>query len=92
MMHGEDHQRVLPAEPVHQRDRERRKQELAERAGRGAEAEGERAPLRRHQFAEGADHEVNESRDEAEADQHAGREVEHAPAWSNRPSAPGRPQ
>ena len=36
-------------------DRERREQELAERAGRRAGAEGERAPVLRQQLAEGAD-------------------------------------
>ena len=74
---GEYHQRGLPAERAHQRDRERRKQELAERAGRRAETKCRRAPLRRHQFAERADHDGERAARQAEADQHAGRQSQH---------------
>ena len=57
-------------------DRERREQELAERARRGAGAERDGAPARRQQLGEGADHERERAAGEAEADQHAGRQVE----------------
>ena len=40
-----------------QRHRERREQELPERTRSGAGAEGQRAPLRWHQLAEGGEHE-----------------------------------
>ena len=80
----------LPAEQADQRDRERRKQKLSERAGRGAEAEGGRAPLRRHQLAERANHDGESTARQAEADQDAGRRGRASAAWSNRPSNRGQ--
>ena len=61
---------------IHQRDRQRREQELAERAGRGAGAERKRPPSLRHQLAEGADHHGERATGKAETDQHAGRQVQ----------------
>ncbi len=75
---AKNQQRLLPAETVDQRDRERREQELPERTGSRAGAERERAPVRRHQLAEGADHDGEGRAGKAEADHHAGGEMEHA--------------
>jgi hypothetical protein len=46
----------LPAEGVHQRNRNRRIEKLAERAGRGAETEGAGAILQRHDLAKRREH------------------------------------
>jgi hypothetical protein len=62
---------------VDQRHRQRREQELSERSGRRSRAEGERAPLRRHQPAERADHHGEGGAGQAETDHHAGAEMEH---------------
>ena len=83
---GEHQQRVLPADIVDQADGERREQELAERAGRGAGAEADGAPLRRQQLGERADHQRERAAGEAEADQHAGRHVELERALRRMPS------
>ena len=69
-------QRRLPAEIVDHRHAERREQELAERAGRGAGAERDAALLRRQQFAERRQHQIERTAGQAEADQHAGAEIE----------------
>jgi hypothetical protein len=73
----EDHERVPPAIAADQRYREWREQELSERSGRRAGAEGERPPLRRHQLAERADHDGERAAGQPEADDLAGTEVEH---------------
>ena len=75
---------------VHQAHGERREQELAERARRRAGAERERAPAFRHELAERADHHRQRAAGQAEADQHAGREMRASPASSHRPSGRGR--
>ena len=75
---GEDDERLLPADAVNERHRERREQELPERAGRRPRAEGDRAPVRRHQLAEGADHDGEGGAGEPESDHRTGREMKHA--------------
>ena len=70
-------QRGLPAERIHQRHRERRIEKLAERARRRAGAEGERTPARRQELAESAEHDRERAAGKAEADEHAGPEIEH---------------
>ena len=57
--------------------RERRIEKLAERARRRAGAEGQRTPARRQQLAESAEHDRERTAGEAEADEHAGPEIEH---------------
>jgi len=47
---------LLPAESVHQRNRDRRIEKLPERAGGGAETERERAVLQRHDLAKRGEH------------------------------------
>ncbi len=59
-------------------DGEWREQELAEGSGSGHGAEGDRAPAFRQQLAEGADHRGYRAARQAEADQQAGRKIEHA--------------
>ena len=51
---------------------------MPERAGGRPGAECERAPLRRHQLAECADHDRKGGAGEPEADHRAGREMEHS--------------
>ena len=51
---------------------------MAERARRCAGAEGDRAPAFRQQLTERGNHEVERAARQAEADQHAGRQIEHA--------------
>ena len=68
----------MPAERLDEGAAERRIEELAEGAGGGAGAEGERTPGFRQELAEGADDEVEGAAGEAEADQHAGAEMQHA--------------
>ena len=76
--HGKDDERLVPAEAVDEKVRDRREEELAERARRGAGPEGERPPFRRQELAEGAEDEVERRAREAEADEHAGAEM-HQP-------------
>ena len=73
--HTEDQQRVLPAGVVDQRDAKRRKQELAERAGRRPHAERDRPPACRQELGKGADHDAERTTAEAEPNQHAGRQM-----------------
>ena len=61
----------MPAQRLVQPDRERRKQELPERARRRADAERERAPVYRQQFSERADHDGEGGAREPETDQEA---------------------
>ena len=74
--HREDEQCLLPAERIHQHDAERREQELAERAGGSAEAEGDRAVLQRQQLGKGRQDHHERGAGKAEADQGAGRHIE----------------
>ena len=83
---GEHQERGLPGKRVDQRMRERRIEELAERARRGAGAEGEGAPVLRHELAERADHHRERAAGKAEAD-HARRPTDRAsPSRSRWPS------
>ena len=68
----------MPAERIDQDVADRREQELTERARRGAGAEGHRAPVFGQELAEGAEHEIERAARQAEADQHAGAEMQHA--------------
>ena len=68
----------MPAERIDQHVADGREQELAEGARRRAGAEGHGAPLLRQELAEGAEHQVERAAGEAEADQHAGAEMQHA--------------
>jgi hypothetical protein len=76
--HREDDQGRMPAEGFDQGAADGREQELAERAGGGAGAEGEGPPALRQELAEGADHQVERAAGEAEADQHPGAQMEHS--------------
>ena len=67
----------LPAVGIHQMHGDRREQELAERAGRGHRAERDVAPAFRQQLAERADHHRHRRSRQAQADQHAGRQMQH---------------
>ena len=88
---AEDQQRGLPAERVDQRDAR------AARTGTGRTSRprcrrrrrSERQLLR-HQLAERADHHDERAAGKPEADQHAGREIEHPAASSHTPSGRGR--
>ena len=75
---GEDDERLLPAERLDENVADRREQELAEGAGRGAGAEGERTPASGRSLPKAPRTRLNEQPDEAEADQHAGAEMQHA--------------
>ena len=75
---GENHQRLLPAVVLDQHVADRREEELAERTGGGARAERHRPPLFRQQLAEGAEHEIERTARQAEADQHAAADLQHA--------------
>ena len=67
---------MLPAHRIDQHDGQRRVEELPERAGRSAEPEGKRAPLRRQQLSEGREDDRERRAGEAETDESAGRCVE----------------
>ncbi len=75
---AEGDKRVLPAGRVDQHAGERREQELAERSGRGAETERERAPRFRQELAERADHDGEGAARQRKADEQAGAEIEQA--------------
>ena len=74
---GENEQRRLPAETIDEIDREGREQKLPERTGSRSGPERDRPPLRRHQLAEGADHDGEGRARESEADDQAGGQMEH---------------
>jgi hypothetical protein len=73
---GEDEKRLLPADRIDQHDGQRRIEELPERAGRGTEPEGERAPFRRQELSERRENDDERGAGQAEADERAGRYVE----------------
>ncbi len=75
---GKHQERVLPAERAHQKDCERRIEKLPERAGRGAGAEADQPPVLGQELAERREHDGERAAREAEADEHAGGEIEHA--------------
>ena len=70
--------RLMPAERIDQHVADGREQELAERAGGRAGAERHRPPFLRQELAEGAEHQIERAARQAEADQHAGAELQHA--------------
>ena len=72
---GEDDQRGFPSDRVDEHRREGRTDELAERARRRAEAQPETALLRRQQLREGAQHDIERTSGESEADHHAAGDV-----------------
>ena len=68
---GEDDQREPVAELGKQHLRAGHDEELAERAARGDDSEGEPAPLRRHHPPDRAEHDHEGGRSEADSDQEA---------------------
>ena len=74
---GKDDQGLLPADIIHQRNRDRRVEKLPERARGRTQSEGDRTPFRRQQLRERRENDHERGAGQAESDQDAGRKIEH---------------